>query len=148
MDALEAEAERVSKDLLLDFELSVATWDHKVKFERLVSVGPRSVDVLVDTDDEIYRYVNDGTVDHFVAPKKKGGVLAFPAVYAAKSTPGVPVSRTGGSSGPMVFSRGHMVSGIKARNFDQVIKKEWVSKYKRAMEKAMANARKASGHAI
>lgn len=143
----EVEAEAISKDILLDFELTTATWKTKVKFERLVSVGPNSIDVFVGTDNKIYLYINDGTRGHFVAPVR-ASALRFPKVYKAKSMPGVIASGSGGASGGFAYSKGHFVKGIKARKFDKTIQKMWRKKYKRRMEKALSRATKKSNHAM
>ena len=146
--ALETELEAVSKDILLDFELTTATWDHKVKFERQVSVGPKSVDILVGTDDEIYGYVNNGTRPHVILPKTPHGVLAFPSKHKAKTQPGKETAGAGGSSGPTVFAKGVLHPGTKARKFDRTIAKKWKPRFQKRMEAAMSRAAKVSGHGM
>lgn len=139
---LEKAAETFSIDLLSEFELTTAFWERKVKFERLVSVGPTSIDVLVGTDDEVYGYVNEGTEDHYIPTY--GKPLAFQSIYVAKSSPGRIASNKGGASGPMAFSQGHWVSGIEPRDFDAQIAKEMEPKFKKEMQDAMKRARKVS----
>lgn len=130
--AIEAEAKAAANDLELEFMLTTATWDHQVKFEKLIQVGPKSVEILVDTDDEIYRYVNEGT--GIAGPKHKTyripragyANLAFPSIYHAKSQPGRQTSGGGGSSGPMVYAsviEHH--PGMKPRRFDKTIMKRF-----------------------
>jgi hypothetical protein len=143
--ALEAEAKSAANDLELEFMLTTATWEHPVKFEKLIQVGPASVEILVDTDDEIYRYVNEGTRAHRINPKT-ANVLAFPSVFRPKSQPGRQTSGSGFSDGPIVFAAGVDHPGTEARRFDKVIMKSFTPKYKRRMEKAMQDAAKASGH--
>ena len=138
---LEKAAETFSIDLLSEFELTTAFWERKVKFERLISVGPTSIDILVATDDEVYGYVNNGTEDHYVAPIYVDA-LAFQSIYAAKSSPNRIASHKGGASGPTVFSTdGHYVEGIEPRDFDKQIKKEMEPKFKKEMQNAMKRAR-------
>lgn len=146
--ALEAEAKAAADDLELEFQLSTATWDHDVKFEKIVQIGPDSVQVLVDTDDEIYRYVNEGTKPHEIRPKRPGGVLAFPSQFTPKSQPGRQTSGAGSSGGDTIFSAGVHHPGTKARRFDKTIMSRFSPKYRRRMEKAMKDAAKASGHAM
>ena len=108
---------------------------------------------MVDTSDEIYGYVNDGTPPHPI-PKvpKISGSLAFQwggkGSYKAKTAPRVIGSTGGGPTGPMVFPKQVQHPGTKARNFDDEIQKKWTPKFKRHMEKAMRDAARASGHAI
>jgi hypothetical protein len=143
--ALEAEAKKAADDLELEFMLSTATWEHEVKFEKLVQVGPKSVEILVDTDDEIYRYVNEGTRPHRIEPKGDYP-LAFPSVFRPKSQPGRQASGKGYSGGPTVYARGVNHPGTQARKFDKTIMKTFTPKFRRRMEKAMTDAAKASGH--
>ena len=147
VDALVKAAEQAADDIEKDFQYTVMTWNHQPKFEKLVSVDSDGIAVIVGTDDEIYGYVNDGTKDHYVAPVH-AKALRFRPIYVAKTSPGSMVAKRGGSSGDYVYSRGHMVSGIKARKFDKRIEKEWNKKYKRRMEKAMRDAKNASNWSV
>ena len=135
-----------ANDILLDFELTTATWDHKVSFKKEVQIGPNELAVLVGTDDEIYGYVNYGTKPHDIIAK--GKALAFPSGYTAKTQPGRMTSGSGGSFGETIFSPYVRHPGTAARNFDKTIQKEWVSKFKTRMEQAMRDAAKASDHEI
>ena len=55
---------------------------------------------------EVAGYLQEGTEDHWVRPKKKGGVLSFVL------------------GGRRVFSKGHIVSGIKPMRFFGISKKD------------------------
>jgi len=105
----------------------------------------------VFTDNEIYGYVNDGTRPHPIFPKK-AKALAFQwggkGSYTPKTTPRVIGSRAGGPSGPTVYRPYVQHPGTKGRHFDEEIEKLMQPRFKRAMEKAMSDARKKSGHAI
>jgi hypothetical protein len=143
--AIEKAADTFSKDILLEFEITTATWEHQVKFEREISVGPASIDILVGTDDEIYRYVDEGTRPHMIYPKGDYP-LRFQSGYNAKTTPGLISSKYGGSFGDVVYARGVSHPGTKAREFDKNITKKMGRPFRVAMEKAMRDARNASGH--
>ena len=97
------------------------TWDTKPGFERSVSSTNNKITGEVSTTNKIYGYVSDGTKDHFVRPKN-ANALRFNSKYSAKTSPGRISARGGGRSGNIVFSKGHMVKGIKARKFDKQIK--------------------------
>jgi len=146
-NAIEAEAKSAADDLELEFMLSTATWEHQVKFEKLIQVGPKSVEILVDTDDEIYGYVNEGTKPHDILPKN-ASVLAFPSIFRPKSQPGRQTSGAGYKGGPTIFSMGVHHPGTQARRFDKVIMKHFSPKFKKRMEDAMDNAGKASGNSM
>ena len=141
------EAKTVADEIELDFYLTVNTWKHQPDFEKIVEIGSAAISILVGTDNEIYRYVNDGTKRHWVEPKK-AKALRFRSLYTAKTTPGKMVARSGGASGPFWYSKGHWVSGIDDRNFDEAIQKEWEPKFKSRMEDAMKKAAKVSGNEI
>jgi len=143
---LEDEANSIADDIMLDFLLTTGTWEHDVKFEKIVQVGPDSIEILVDTDDEIYGYVNNGTRPHVILPKKEGGVLAFPSAYSAKTTPGIASSHAGGSSGETVFAKGVLHPGTEARKFDEIISKDWEKRFKSRLQEAMKRVAVASGH--
>jgi hypothetical protein len=145
-DALKRELETISKDMLFDFEVTVYTWNKKPKFQRLLSVGPGSVDILVGTDDEIYKYVDEGTKRHFVAPKN-APALAWQTGYAPKTVAGKMIAQPGGAFGNFAYdAKGHFVKGIKARKFTKTIQKSWEKKFKTRMEKAMRDAVQVSGN--
>lgn len=137
----------VGKKVLKDFEATVKTWDHKPKFELAISLKGKGPQFIAGTDDEIYGYVNFGTRPHRIVPKR-AKVLRFRGTYSAKTTPGVIGSKSGGSSGDVVFSKGVNHPGTKARNFDKQIGKKWEKSFRGEMHDAMKRARAKSGHSI
>ena len=143
----ELEARKTAKDIKKDFEKTVSTWNNKPKFEMVIAVGPKSIDILVGTDDEIYGYVDKGTEEHLITPKKSGGTLAFKSRYKPKTIPNLIGSRGGGSSGDTVFAKWVIHPGTKARNFSKTLQKKWEKIYKGRIEKALKRANQKSGHA-
>ncbi|NMC34203.1 MAG: hypothetical protein GYA36_17350 [Veillonellaceae bacterium] len=142
----------VANDILLDYTATTATWEHEVKFEKLTQVGPASVELLVDTDDEIYKYVDLGTSPHPIRAKN-ARTLAFhwagPGSYRPKTQPRVLGSTAGGGvEGPMVFPVSVNHPGTKAREFSDTIQRKYKNIFKRKMEEAIKNGRSASGHAV
>jgi len=155
--AITAAANEAAKDIQKDFEATTKTWNHKPKFVKEVDVKTSPVQVLVGTDDEIYRYVDEGTKPHPIfagiyTGKSNKKALAFQwggkGSYRAKTSPGVIGSKAGGPSGPFVAFPYVMHPGTKPRNFDITIQKKWEPKFKRLMEAAMSAGAKGSGHAI
>lgn len=151
-DAILKAANKYADVLQDDFEKTTETWEHEVEFEKEVDYKPNGPEVLVGTDDEIYGYVNNGTRKDYPIPKAGPGLLRFQwggkGSYTPKTTPKVIGSKPGGPSGPIVFMRQVIHPGIEARHFDKEIQRIHEPKFKRAMEQAMSDARKASGHAI
>jgi len=151
IDAIQAIADDVLNRMVDDFNSTVETWEHKVEFKATLSMKP-SVYIGVNTLDEIFEYVNDGTKPHTIRPKGKGYPLRFQwggkGSYSPKTKPKVIGSKPGGPSGPEVrFAVVHH-PGTKARKFDEVIQKKWTKPFKAAMQKALDDAARASGHGI
>lgn len=144
---IEGEAVRVADDIEKDFKRTTKTWKRKVKFVKIVALGKDRIEILVGSDDEIYRYVNEGTKAHVILPKRFLR-LRFKGTFTSKTVPGVIDARSGGSSGSDVYSTGVIHPGTQARNFDDAITKLWKTRMKRRLEKAMREAVKVSGHRI
>lgn len=143
LNGLRAAAKAVEKD----YKLTTATWEHQPKFETVIALGKTKAEFLVGTDDEIYRYVDEGTKPHMIFPKK-AKMLRFQGGYSAKTQPGVIGSTTGGANGPIIYSKGVMHPGTKARRFSEIINKKHEGLFKDRMHEAMRRARVKSGHAI
>lgn len=147
-DAIESMAEAAANDIHGNFQTTVATWKHKVQFEKTVTFDPKQIRILVATDDEIYAYVVLGTKRHVIRPKR-AKVLAFPSAFRAKTIPNKPFVVSIGMTGEKkVFAKEVNHPGTKARNFDKVIKKIWEKRLALRLKTAMQYAAKASGHAI
>ncbi len=139
LNALRAEGRDVKKE----YEKTTKTWKKKPKFEVLIGLtrGPGgSASVLVGTDDEIYRYVDEGTKGHYV-PKSGAATMAFRPGYKAKTKPRKIGSSAGGAFGNKIVRRGRWwVKGIVAREFSPTIQKRRRKPFTRRMVKAMQAA--------
>lgn len=146
--AIEDSAKVVEKGILKDYEATTRTWDHKVNFRAEMTINPNGgVSITVDTDDEIYTFVHEGTKPHVIKPKA-GKRLRFQGTYTAKTVPGVIQSKQGGASGEFVYSAGVNHPGTKARNFTKPIFAKWKPFFERSMQRALDKGAKASGHSI
>lgn len=139
-----------------DFEKTTATWEHKPEFKVSTSVVGPGPAVEVTTDDDIYRFVNDGTKPHPIfagifTGKSKKKALVFqwggPGTYTAKTVPGVIGSRGGGPSGDIVKRAYVQHPGTEARRFDQDIEEMWRPKFKAEIEQALRDAVREAGMA-
>lgn len=148
---IEERATWVANEILKDFERTVETWEHKVKFEVEYDFKRDAVSVLVGTDDFIYMLVNRGARPHLIFPVK-ARALSFqwggPGSYRAKTQPETIGSFDGGPTGDMVAFAYVEHPGHKARNLDKTIEEKWRTKFRREMERAMSDAADASGHAM
>jgi len=155
--AITAAANEAARDIQKDFEATTKTWNHKPQFVKEVDTKASPVQVLVGTDDEIYRYVDEGTKPHPIfagiyTGKSNKKALSFQwggkGSYRAKTSPGVIGSKAGGPTGPFVAFPFVQHPGTKPRNFDITIQKKWEPKFKRLMEKALSVGARNSGHSI
>lgn len=144
---------RVGYRLKKDFEGTTATWEHQPKFvvkSHLTKQLP-SPSVEVYTEDEIYRYVNEGTRPHDIwagayTGKSEAKTLAFPSMFIPKTTPGSLEVDYGASGGETVFTPYVRHPGTKARKFDQQIKEKREKWFRNQMHEAMRTAARKSGH--
>ena len=153
--AITAAANQAAKEIRADFEATTKTWRHEVKFVQEVDVRASPVQVLVGTDDPIYRYVDEGTRPHPIfagiyTGKSKARALSFqwggPGSYRAKTQPRIIGSRQGGPSGPFVAVPYVMHPGTDPREFDKTIQAKWEPRFRRLMEGALSAGAKGSGH--
>lgn len=132
-----------------EFNKTTKTWDHQVRWSKQIYQTPVGPGGVYETDDDIYRWLNNGTKGPYKIPKAGPGLLAFPSGYRAKTVPNLVYSRGGGAYGPMVFVNGQVTHpGIKPRNFDTEVAKvvmPWFVKYGNT---AMKKFRDSCGHAI
>lgn len=119
-----------------DFQSSVKDWKTKVDFDKEVRTKNNAIEGEESTDNDIYRFVSAGTKRHYVAPRR-ARVLAFQPNYKSKSVAGTIPSRSGGASGNTVFSKGHYVSGIKAREYPKQIAKKRMKDFVKIMTNAV-----------
>ena len=148
-NALKSKADRVSKLIEKDFLEGVRTWEHKVSFDTEVIINPNGgVSITVDTDDEIYTFVHEGTRPHKIEPKTPGGKLRFQGTYTAKTVPGVIKSKSGGPSGEFTYRNFVNHPGTKGRQFAKVIFKKWRPFFEREMQRALNEGAKNTGHSI
>ena len=119
-----------------DFQSSTKDWKTKVDFDKKVRTKGSAIEGEESTDNDIYRFVSAGTKRHYVAPRR-AKVLAFKPNYKSKSVVGTVPSRSGGASGNTVFSRGHFVNGIKAREYPTQIAKKRMKDFIKIMENAI-----------
>lgn len=105
------------------------TWEHQPVFFELKTAAAggnlHSGTIRITTNDRIYKFVDEGTRPHIIAPRKAGGVLVFRTGYRAKTVPQYILSRAGGAFGPVRFARVVKHPGTKPRRFTQTITKRW-----------------------
>lgn len=121
------------RETQLKFAATFATWNHKPKME----VDTEQFSRVVGTNDFVYELVSEkGGKAHMVRPKNKKA-LRFQDNYRAKSQKGVLGSSTGGASGAVRFSKGHMVKGFEAREFVKTIQEQMDVRMEKLTDEAL-----------
>jgi hypothetical protein len=88
-------------------------WRHEVKVNVEVNFFiSRSGQVVVQVDDELYAFVDQGTKRHWVRPRYRKALRWIDKKSGA---------------GPF-FSKGHVVRGIRARHWTRYVQKRWDKK--------------------
>jgi len=141
---------RVATQVRKDYARTTRTWEHKVEFHEAVSISGPGPLLHVWTDDDIYRYVDEGTRPHEIwagiyTGKSEAKVLAFPGTFRPKTQPGVLGSSSGSRGGPMIFRPYVQHPGSKGRGFSALIEKKWRPRFKREMEDTLRQLVKESG---
>lgn len=120
--ALDESYEKTEDQMQRFFDKTVKTWKKKPKAKvRRIQKG-KFVFLELEIMSKVWHWLNAGTVRHYVAPKK-AKALAFKSGYKAKTKAGRLSSKSGGARGKTRFSKGHWVSGIKARGWSTIIEK-------------------------
>jgi len=121
------------------FEGTTRTFDETdVKFKKKVKDSPTKIVGTVDTDNEIYGYLNNGT---------KVRYATMTSDFESKTEPGFLGSKQG-RGGLLYVDRRRPRPGIEGRHFDKMVAKEIKPILETKAEQASAVAANKSGHAI
>lgn len=119
-----------------DFMGTVETWEHQPDFHGEAQ-GEWTREVY--TEDQIYEWVNDGTEPHWVEPVR-AKALMFNLRSIPKTRPGSLQAGPGYPGDELAFSKGHYVSGIDPRNFEEKIAEKWDEKIADLLQEALDRA--------
>lgn len=140
---------KIQRGIERDFKETTKTWSHQPKWDSVIDTKGGQLAVLVGTDDPIYKYVNDGTKPHVIVPRTKKA-LRFPwdgyGSHIPKTIPTWIGSFPEQVPTNTVYFKKVNHPGNEARMFDEEIQKFWTPRFKTAIEEAMRNAAKKSGH--
>lgn len=134
-------ADETERELQKMFDQTTETWEHRVAWIRRNKVSGAVMEVIVGTNDEIYKYVSAGTRPHLIpsVPKTRGS-LRFRTGYTAKTRPGVLRSGPGGARGDYAYAKQVRHPGTDARRFAENVAKEFERPFKRLIDEAMRRA--------
>lgn len=125
------------------FQNTVATWEHDVQFQ--VVETPRGH--TVQTQDQIYAYVDKGTRAHEIAAKR-APLLRFTGPYQPKTKVNVISSFNGGRGTIWTSKLSVHHPGTLARNFSQIILKRIQAKAANRVRKALNEAAAGAGFGL
>lgn len=114
----------VASEAAVSIRNATDTWTHKPDVQVRKAAGgvgrAQTATLNVRVNSDTYRYVNEGTRAHIIAPKREGGVLAFNSRFRAKSRPNSLRAYKGMSAGPVRFAMVVHHPGFPARNFTKL----------------------------
>lgn len=151
---------KVGTKVKQDFDKTVATWTHKVRFTVRPTLASGMAGFTVETDNERYALINNGFAgpEHGIEPNlanvaaREGEnvrpVLKLPETYHKKTLPGVINSFKGGAVGFQYARRSPNWKGIEARKFDEAIYEKWEPLVGDELQETINDAAVASGYSI
>ncbi len=97
---------------------------------------------LVETDDDKYHWLDEGTEPHEIRPKKAGGRLRFTVPFSPKTSAAF-TSGPGGRGSSVVYARAVKHPGIKPRSWVERIQEIWEDReLPKRLDRALADALK------
>ena len=126
-----------------EFRKTVSTWEEEVEFVKLKAF-PRSglIEVLVYTDNQVYRWVDAGTPEHDIwagwyTNKSNKTLLGFYVPNIPKTQPNKIESGIGSAGTSHIMTPFVQHPGIKPRNFDKEIAKKMQPIFREMMDEAI-----------
>lgn len=101
-------ANKIARGIEADLKAPTKKWKHRVTFNREVRLNlPKSIRISVTTQDDIYRYQNNGTKAHWVEANPPNKAMRWK------------------HGGKYAFSKRHKVKGVKAQKWTTKAHKKW-----------------------
>lgn len=140
----------VTRDIKRDFQSTVSSWNHQVRFVDVPSASRDEVSRTIYTTDRIYGWVNNGTRNdgmggYMIQPVNKKS-LSYQKEFSSKTLPRTIGSRSGGKFGEKVFRAWTIHPGTEARKFDEAIAEKHLKRLVQYVQHAMTMGVRNSGH--
>ena len=146
------QANKIGILMAQDYSGITKNWSNGgVRFKHKVKSTRDRIQISVNADNpwskqaKIWGYLDKGTKAHMVKPKR-AKALAFPGGYKAGSRPNSMFVGASSSGGLTAYSRGHMVAGIKPRNWSKLMQKKWKLQMQKEGAFISTMLARASGH--
>lgn len=140
--AVENALSAAARGARVDFNVTTQTWGERPEF----AIDKVKDGRAVYTTDPKYKFVNDGTKPHTIAPRN-GKVLIFGGPgFKAKTTPGVIGSKAGKKGkGQIITPKPVQHPGTQARGFREAIAKKWRAQMPKVIQAQISKVPKAKG---
>lgn len=139
---------KIADDIQIDYQVSVADFNKKVKFNKSVTRIASGMRAFVYYQNQIMQWVDEGTRGPYVIVARNSRVLAFQPNYTRKTVPNTAESRPGGASGDTVFRPYVVHPGIEAANITKELARHWRVIFPKRMREAMTKIVLSLGHKI
>lgn len=144
--AFEKQLKTISRDWQKELEKTTRTWNDKPTFKVTLKRMPKLYAVRAEVSDMRWIWIDEGTKDRPIVPKRPGGVLAFPSQFTPKTRKRYIGSRRGSSGPPMVFTRRVEHHKIEAREWTPMLSRRLTPRFMKTVDDAFKAYVKASGH--
>lgn len=128
-DVTQRANKEIAAEMKDDFARTTASWNTRPAFTQRTVNDPLSSSVAVGTDDQVWKWLDQGTKAHGIQPKGPGYPLKFQwggkGSYIAKTTPGQLTSQGGGPSGPTVRRMWVWHPGTRPRFWSVLLQRKW-----------------------
>lgn len=126
LQAIENQLDMTAAAAQVDFQVTTATWNHKVVFNVMKKKGIRHI----FTEDKIYFFLNFGTSVRYATMSLN---------FRPKSRPGA-IRSNKGRGGVLFISKARPRPGIKARKWDEAIQQKWDKEFPTQIQRAIDSA--------
>jgi len=128
----------LAKGARVDFDVTTQTWSNRPEF-KITNKGADFSEVF--TDDDVYRYLNDGTTRHPIVAVNAPNLVFFRKGFRPKTRVGYIGSNKGSKANKDLFV-GKMVDhpGNEARNWDKEIADKWKKRAPKIMSDNIRSA--------
>lgn len=133
-----------------DFRKTYETWSKESQPTQRTSISVTKTNVSIQNEvvGKIYGFVDKGTQGPYEIKPIRAKRLRFNSGYNAKTVVNQIRSSGGGPTGEIVYSLGVTHPGIEARNFSKNIMRKWSNPFFKAMQRALNEWAKESGHSL
>jgi len=144
--AFERQIKTIAKDWEKELGKTTATWNDKPTFKVKLQRRARLYAVVAEVSDMRWIWIDEGTKEHDIYPKRPTGVLAFPSIFKPKTRKRFLGSVKGYSGGATRFAKKVHHPGIEAREWTPMLSRRLTPKFMKTVDDAFRAYATGSGH--